>query len=48
MEPPSAVPAAEMRNGRLYISSKTKLALPVEEIPNPDVLVTILLQNVQS
>ncbi len=46
--PWSEFQGVEMRNGRLYISSKTKLALPVEEIPNPDVLVTILLQNVQS
>jgi hypothetical protein len=38
----------EMRHGKLFIRSITKVTLPADAIPNLDVLVTILLQNVKS
>jgi len=44
----SELQGVEMLNGKLYISGKTRFSLPVDEIPNLDVLVTILLQNVNS
>ncbi len=43
----SGLKGVEMRNGKLTIDGKTKISLRVDEIPNLDVLVTILLQNVQ-
>ena len=42
----SEIEGVEMLNGKLYISGKSKFSLAVDEIPNLDVLATILLQNV--